>query len=372
MTSVFGRRTLAIEMDTGGRLAAMLGAKASIGTPSPVAPNLSVASIDGRVALEEYLGLVIPVKRLLSTIFSSRIYQYFVAAAPGLKELMTVGKVWYEATRKEGDRFAWDAVVVDAPATGHGLQYLRMPQAARDTFGAGLVQREAARVVDLLQDAKTTAVHLVTLAEDMPVTEALEAHAQITGPLGLPAGAVVVNRVHRRRFAAEALAKIDAAAVSAEERPLLRAVAERAVEVERAEQPVGGRADRQLDERDRALHHRGRGGVVRAVRAAGAVGLGIGGEAAARHRPHGRQQRREAAHRGGLRRPALAAHQHAADARVDRARQQRLGQRLLADERRERVRVSAHPRDPREIDEVELAEAGAAGAASSSSPSARR
>jgi anion-transporting ArsA/GET3 family ATPase len=230
MLAESGRRTLAIEMDTGGRLAAMLGAKASIGTPSPIAPNLSVASIDGRVALEEYLGLIIPVKRLLSTIFSSRIYQYFVAAAPGLKELMTVGKVWYEATRKEGERFAWDAVVVDAPATGHGLQYLRMPQAARDTFGAGLVQREAARVVDLLQDAKMTAVHLVTLAEDMPVTEALEAHAQITGPLGLPAGAVIVNRVHRRRFAADALAKIDAAAVPAEERPLLRAVAQRAVE----------------------------------------------------------------------------------------------------------------------------------------------
>jgi len=225
-----GRRTLAIEMDTGGRLAAMLDAKASIGTPMQIAPNLSVASIDGRVALEEYLGLIIPVRRLLSTIFSSRIYQYFVAAAPGLKELMTVGKVWYEATRQEGGRYVWDSVVVDAAATGHGLQYLRMPQAARDTFGAGLVQREAAKVVELLQDARTTAVHLVTLAEDMPVTEALEARAQITGPLGLPAGAIVVNRVHGRRFAPDVLAKLTGAPASGEESALLRAVADRAVE----------------------------------------------------------------------------------------------------------------------------------------------
>ena len=91
-------------------------------------------------------------KRVLSTVFTSRIYQYFVAAAPGLKELMTVGKIWYEAdaSRSDGAR-RWDVVVVDAPATGHGLQYLRMPQAARDTFGAGLVQREARRVVELLQ-----------------------------------------------------------------------------------------------------------------------------------------------------------------------------------------------------------------------------
>lgn len=226
-----GRRTLAVEMDTGGRLPAMLGAPLSVGTPATVGPDLSVVSIDGRAALEEYLGLVIPVKRLLATVFSSRIYLFFVAAAPGLKELMTVGKVWYEATRREGDRPAWDVVVVDAPATGHGLQYLRMPQAARDTFGAGLVQREARRVVDLLQDAHATAVHLVTLAEEMPVTEMLEAHAEITGPLGLPAGAIVVNRVHRRRFDASVIAAVDAAAgASGAARDLMRAVAARAAE----------------------------------------------------------------------------------------------------------------------------------------------
>jgi anion-transporting ArsA/GET3 family ATPase len=227
-----GRRTLAIEMETGGRLPAMLGTSASIGTPRQVTPELAVVSIDGRAALEEYLGLVIPVKRLLSTVFASRIYQYFVAAAPGLKELMTVGKVWYETTRQEGSRPLWDAVVVDSPATGHGLQYLRMPQAARETFGAGIVQREAARVVELLQDARTTAVHLVTLAEDMPVTEALEAHAQLTGPLALPGGAMIVNRVHRRRFAADVLTTLEraTAAAAGAEQALLHAVADRAVE----------------------------------------------------------------------------------------------------------------------------------------------
>src|SRR5207249_7691727 len=132
-----GRRTLAVEMEPGGRLAGLLGREAD--------PRLSVLHVDGRAALEEYLNLVIPVKRLLATVFASKIYQYFVAAAPGLKELMTVGKIWYEATRSEGGGPAWDAIVVDAPATGHSLQYLRMPQAARETFGAGLVQRGRAR-----------------------------------------------------------------------------------------------------------------------------------------------------------------------------------------------------------------------------------
>lgn len=229
-----GRRTLAVETEGHGRLAAMLGAGPPGPKPVEVAPGLSVAAVEGRAALEEYLALVIPVKRLLRTIFASRIYQYFVAAAPGLKELMTVGKIWYEATREEAGQRAWDAVVVDAPATGHALQYLRMPQAARDTFGAGLVQREAARIVGFLRDPRATAVHLVTVAEEMPVSEALEAHAELTGPLGLPLGWVVVNRLHRRRFPPALLEALRAAAAAApaEERALLAAVADRAQEEE--------------------------------------------------------------------------------------------------------------------------------------------
>jgi anion-transporting ArsA/GET3 family ATPase len=168
------------------------------------------------------------VKRLLSTIFSSKVYQYFVAAAPGLKELMTVGKIWYEATRQDGGRPAWDAIVVDAPATGHSLQYLRMPQAARDTFGAGLVQREASKIVDLLRDARITAIHLVTLAEEMPVAETLEMRTQLTGELGLSLAHVVANRLHRRRFAEASLERLRAATGDA--RALLACVAERAHE----------------------------------------------------------------------------------------------------------------------------------------------
>jgi anion-transporting ArsA/GET3 family ATPase len=227
-----GRRTLAIEMDPAGRLATVLGRREGGYAPAEVAPGLHVMAVDGRAALEEYLGLIIPVRRLLSTVFSSTVYQYFVAVAPGLKELMTVGKTWYEAVREERGRPLWDAIVVDAAATGHSLQYLRMPQAARETFGAGLVQREATKIVDLLQDRRTTAVHLVTLAEEMPVAETLETRAQLEGGLGFPLGWVVVNRLHRRRFAAPVLARLDAAAGAAPsaEQALLSCVAARAAE----------------------------------------------------------------------------------------------------------------------------------------------
>jgi anion-transporting ArsA/GET3 family ATPase len=226
-----GRRTLAIELDPSGRLAAVLGAHGVGYAPREVAANLSVLAVDGRTALEEYLALVIPVRRLLSTIFSSPVYQYFVAAAPGLKELMTVGKIWYEATRAERGRPVWDAVIVDAPASGHSLELLRMPEAARETFGAGLVQREATKIVELLRDPERTAVHMVTLAEETPVAETLETRAQLIGKLGMPPGLVVVNRVHSRRFAAEVVSRVRAAVAAAGgERVLLEGVADCAAE----------------------------------------------------------------------------------------------------------------------------------------------
>jgi len=226
-----GRRTLAVEMDAVGRLPTLLGGRGVGYVPTEVAPGLHVLGLDGRAALEEYLGLIIPVKRLLATVFASKLYQYFVAAAPGLKELMTVGKIWYEATREEAGRPCWDAIVVDAPATGHSLQYLRMPQAAREAFGAGLVQREATKITGLLRDRQTTAVHLVTLAEETPVTETLETRTQLVEALGLPLGFVIANRVHRRRFSPAVLERLHAPTASpAAERALLACVADRATE----------------------------------------------------------------------------------------------------------------------------------------------
>jgi anion-transporting ArsA/GET3 family ATPase len=162
-----GKRVLLCEVDGASRAASLLGAKSQpLGEAVEARPGLFLMAVEGRAALAEYLGLIIPVRRFLQTVFKSRVYQYFVAAAPGLKELMTIGKIWYEAERKDetsGERL-WDLVVMDAPATGHSLQYLRMPAAALETFATGLVHREARRLVELLTDAERTAINLVTTA----------------------------------------------------------------------------------------------------------------------------------------------------------------------------------------------------------------
>ena len=189
------KRVLLVEMEGEDRICPLLGLPAPGPGAPEILPGLFRMSVDGRAALEEYLAIVIPIRRVLKTIFENKVYQYFVAAAPGLKELMTVGKVWYEV-----EQGRWDLVVVDCPATGHSLQYLRMPKTAYETFTTGLVHREAHRVWELLCDPVRTAVSTVTTAEEMPVNETLEISRQLSEDLGLPREWVFVNRIHKPDF----------------------------------------------------------------------------------------------------------------------------------------------------------------------------
>jgi anion-transporting ArsA/GET3 family ATPase len=230
-----GRRVLVCEVDGVFRAAQLLGvAQGEAGVAREARDGVWVMDVDGTAALAEYLGLIIPVRRLLRTVFESRVYQYFVAAAPGLKELMTIGKIWYEVEREErkGSR-VWDLVIVDSPATGHGLQYLRMPSAARDAFGVGLVRREAERLVGLLGDADKTAVNLITTAEEMPVNETVAMARRVHSELHMPLGLLFVNRLHQQKFRASDVKALRAAAGRARDaadRAILDAVAARADE----------------------------------------------------------------------------------------------------------------------------------------------
>jgi anion-transporting ArsA/GET3 family ATPase len=197
-----GKKTLLFEFDGNTRAARLLGLS-PLDEPSDVirqaSPFLSVLSTTGQAALDEYLRLIFPIKRLLRVVTESRVYQYFVAAAPGLKELLTMGKVWYEEHKRDPDtqQPLWDLLIVDMPATGHSLQYLRMPQAARDTFSTGLVQRESERVLTLFRDPEKTAVNLVTLPEELPTSEIYEAYQQLTERLEFPLGVLFINSVRR-------------------------------------------------------------------------------------------------------------------------------------------------------------------------------
>ncbi len=190
------KRVLLAQMESSRRLAEFLDLPTGDAGMVEALPNLCVLTVDGESALSEYLGLVLPVRRVQRMVVESKLYHHFVAAAPGLKELMTVGKIWYEEQLVVQGRRKWDVIVVDAPATGHVLQYLRMPGAAAEAFGPGLVRREAQKVMELLADPGRTAVCPVTTAEEMPVNETAEMYQQLHERLRVPLGVLFVNRVH--------------------------------------------------------------------------------------------------------------------------------------------------------------------------------
>jgi anion-transporting ArsA/GET3 family ATPase len=190
-----GMRVLAVELDAAGGLARALSVRPErageiVASPSGVA----VAWLEGGAALAEYLERVMKLGALLEPVVSHPVYRAFVGAAPGLKELMVIGKVRDELVLHEvAGQTRWDAVVLDAGASGHALELLRMPSTAARTFRAGRVHRQARAIRALLSDPARTAAWVVTTAEEMAVAEAVGLVDTLRGELGISVAEVVIN-----------------------------------------------------------------------------------------------------------------------------------------------------------------------------------
>ncbi len=189
LASRLGLRTVVVEIDTVPTVAGLLGSPVEVGYEArEVSPGISVMNIDGQTGLAEYIRLALRSKRLSEAIFKSKIFQYFVAAAPGVKELMCVGKLWDLAENQWDDagRPLYDLVIADLPASGHGFSHLRMPQTAVATLKIGFVKEEADKILRLLRDPVRTAFLAVTLAEEMPVDDAAgEGDPEVSGGIDL-------------------------------------------------------------------------------------------------------------------------------------------------------------------------------------------
>ena len=190
-----GARVLAIELGAPGGLSRSLGDELpGPGTIVEAPSGVALVWFDGAAALTEYLGRVVRLGPVLDKVFAHPLYRAFVDAAPGLKELMAMGKVRDEfSLHKEHGRPHWDVVVVDAGASGHAIEHLRMPAAAAETFHSGRVHRESQRVHALFADPAQTAIWVVATPEEMPLREAAESVERLA-EAGLDGARVVVNR----------------------------------------------------------------------------------------------------------------------------------------------------------------------------------
>jgi len=200
-----GESVLVMESDSHAPMASLFGCEPGF-APIEAAPNLHLMVLDGAHALEEYLRMVVPGRAVLRAVFASRLYQYFVQAAPGLRELMMLGKLCHEIEESAKSGAQWTRVIFDAPASGQAINVLRMPVAARETFGESIVGRESSNISQVLRDEHLCSIVQVTTPDLLSLTETFDT-SQALAAMGLKIAAVILNRCDPATFDSGDLAR---------------------------------------------------------------------------------------------------------------------------------------------------------------------
>jgi len=171
------------------------------GAIQQIADDIYGVHLDPEEALSEYGGMVLKSRRVFEAVFNNHLVHSFLAGVPGLHEWAVLGKAWFHSTEVRADgspRF--DTVIYDAPATGHGLDMLRVPKVIVDVAAPGILRRDAERAWSMFTDPGYTGVVVVTLPEELPTTEAIELVHTLQDDLTLPVARLVVNAVIEELF----------------------------------------------------------------------------------------------------------------------------------------------------------------------------
>jgi anion-transporting ArsA/GET3 family ATPase len=189
-----GLRVLVAACDVKERLSAYLAVPALDGHVRELRPHLYGVRLEPERAMREYGELKLRNRLLAAAIFESRQLRAFLGGVPGLPEWAMLGKAWFHSQERTRDGSArFDVVIVDAPATGHGVDMLRVPRVILDLVPPGPLRADAERAWATFSDPRSTAIVLVSLPEELPVTETLELHRSLTVELQLPVARIVLN-----------------------------------------------------------------------------------------------------------------------------------------------------------------------------------
>ncbi|MGH9121224.1 MAG: ArsA family ATPase [Acidimicrobiales bacterium] len=185
-----GLRTLVCAVDAKGNLAEFLESGPIAFTERRVAPRLWAMAMDTEASLRQYLSLQLKIPFVTRVGPLAHALDFVAVAAPGVKEIVTVGKLCWEVRERH-----YDLVVVDAPATGHVVGHLAAPQAINSLVGVGLVRQQTDWMTAMLSDPATTGVVIVAAPAEMPVTETVDLAERLKRETEVELAAVVVNRV---------------------------------------------------------------------------------------------------------------------------------------------------------------------------------
>jgi anion-transporting ArsA/GET3 family ATPase len=176
--------------------------------------NLWAISIDPDESMREYVLLQLKVKPMRDLLFRSRIFNYLAAATPGLKELVTIGKIWELALDERKARGAkpYDIVIVDAPATGHGVGFLQTPRTFANIARVGPIRQQAETLDSFIRNRKRTGIAIVALPEEMPVNETASLERSLADDVGVTVDRIFCNGLYPERFAEDDVAAVAVAA----------------------------------------------------------------------------------------------------------------------------------------------------------------
>ena len=197
-----GHKVCVAEVDRKGTLAKLLGGGELTYEPAELLPGIWGMNIIPDKALEEYLQVQYHMRRFSRVFTSTHFVDYITTAGPGLKDILVLGKIWYleQDRAARGTEQGFDTIIVDAPAAGHMLTFLSAPMGLSDAVRVGPIRRQAEWLVQMLKNPKRTRVHLVTLPEEMPVSETLETAQALESKLGIDSGPVFANGLYSELF----------------------------------------------------------------------------------------------------------------------------------------------------------------------------
>ena len=204
-----GLRTLVCEVNVKERISVFLE-RPEVGPQlTQIDPNLWAVNVQPQEAMREYALMILKFQTIYKAVFENRVVRYFLRFVPSLQELVILGKILFHVQEREPDgRPRWDRIVMDAPATGHAISFLSVPQVLLDTVPSGPMAREVHKMRDVLVDPSTTAAVLVSLPEEMPINETIELHQALSGQVRMNTAAAVLNMFVGERFQPEDVERV--------------------------------------------------------------------------------------------------------------------------------------------------------------------
>jgi anion-transporting ArsA/GET3 family ATPase len=196
-----GRRVLVAMCNAKERLSYLMQTQPIGPQIRMIAPGIDAVNMEPGAALEEYGMMVLKLRALYKLVFENRLVASFLRGTPGIEAWAMLGKAQYHAFETLPDgRNRYDTVIVDAPATGHGLELLRVPKVILDVVPPGLLRREAERAWGLFTDPTRAGVLIVTTPEELPANESIELYGALRSELELPVCGLCSNMVWPQLF----------------------------------------------------------------------------------------------------------------------------------------------------------------------------